>query len=99
MTRNRIAATLVATLALGAAAPSAFAEEQRALPPEQRYAYGCGHLGTDCGGQEAAPARKKTRRSCSTRSRRAAKRAGRRAERRYAGRCGGRSTRRAGARR
>lgn len=100
MTRNRIAVTLVATLALGVAAPAASAGEQKALSQEQQYAYTCGHLGTDCGAEEAAPARKKSaRRACGTRQRRAAKRAGRKAERRYTRRCSGRKTRRTGARR
>lgn len=100
MTRNRITAMLIATLALGAAAPAASAEEQKALSQEQQYAYNCGHLGTSCGRDDAAPARKnRARRACGTRQRRAAKRAGRKAERRYTRRCGGRKTRRAGARR
>lgn len=99
MNRNKFAAALAATLALGAAAPAAFAEEQQAMSPEQQYAYTCGHLGTDCGGgEEAAPARKRARKACGTRQRRAAKRAGRKAQRRYTRRCGG-ATRRAGARR
>ena len=99
MTRNKIAATLAATLAMGAAAPAAFAEEQEAMSPEQQYAYTCGHLGTDCAAQEeAAPARKRARKACGTRQRRAAKRAGRKAQRRYARRCSG-TSRRAGARR
>ena len=97
MTRNRIAATLVATLAMAAAAPAASAE-QEAMSPEQQYAYTCGHLGDDCGvAQEAAKSRKRARRACGTRQKRAARRAGRNAERRYARRCG--SSRRSGARR
>lgn len=100
MTRNRIAATFVAALALGTAAPAASAE-QRALTPDQQYAYTCGHLGTDCGGEEnAAPARKRARRACGAKQRRAAKRSGRKAARRYTRRCyGNKSARRTGARR
>ncbi|MEX2195720.1 MAG: hypothetical protein WD844_10590 [Thermoleophilaceae bacterium] len=101
MNRNRIAATLVATLALGAAAPAASAQEQRAMSPDQQYAYTCGHLGTDCAGEEKATSnRKGTRRACGAKQRRAAKRAGRKAARRYTRVCNARrAARRAGARR
>lgn len=101
MNFKKIATTLVATLALGAAAaPAASAAEQRAMTPEERYAYSCGHLGTDCSAQsESRSARKRSRRSCSASKQRAAKRAGRNAERRYARRCSGRKTRGARGRR
>lgn len=98
MSRNRIATTFVAALAVATAAAPAASAEQRAMSPEQQYAYTCGHLGDDCGvANEAAESRKRARRACGTREKRIARRAGRKAERRYARRCG--AARRSGGRR
>lgn len=106
ITRTKTAATLVAMLAIGAAGAPSAAAEQRALSPDQVYAYTCGHLGTSCFDAEAAKERaarkkKKAKRACSASKRRAAKRAGRKALRKYDRRCAAarKKGRRGGARR
>lgn len=91
---NKLAASLCTFVALALAPPAAAsAQEQEAMSPEQQYAYTCGHLGTDCGGEDSAQARKprEVRRTCRKSSRGSKTRA-----RRSARRCG---ARRAGARR
>lgn len=95
MTAKKITASICTAAAIAlAGVPAASAQEQRAMSPEQQYAYSCGHLGTDCGGERAKP--KKARRACSKRSHRVKSRR-RCAARRSAG--ARRSARRAGARR
>ena len=71
MTAKKITASIctVAAIAL-AGVPVAGAQEP--MSPDQQYAYSCGHLGTDCGADQASKP-KKARRACSKRSRSAKK--------------------------
>ena len=69
MTIKKITASVFAAAALAlAGVPAASAAEQEAMPPDQQYAYSCGHLGTPCD-DDTASKPKRAKRSCGKRSR------------------------------
>lgn len=50
--RRLVTMLCVSAAGFAALVPAASADEQQPLPPDQRYDGTCGHLGSDCGGDE-----------------------------------------------